>query len=83
MISKCMEKKPHKRWQHMLDVKLLLEDLRKDLDLPPAEMRESRGDSLAFIRAMGVVAGAVLATVAYSNLPRSRRPAQPNRFTGC
>ena len=34
IISKCLAKKPHERWQHMLDIKLVLEDLLKDLDSP-------------------------------------------------
>lgn len=35
IVGKCLEKKPHDRWQHMSDIKLLLQDLNKDFDLPP------------------------------------------------
>src|SRR5262249_10177653 len=34
LVAKCLRKKPHDRWQHMSDVKLMLEDLLKDLDSP-------------------------------------------------
>ncbi len=36
LISKCLQKKPHDRWQSIADVKLVLEDLLKDLESPPS-----------------------------------------------
>jgi serine/threonine protein kinase/Tol biopolymer transport system component len=34
VVTKCLQKKPIDRWQHMSDVKLLLQDLAKDFELP-------------------------------------------------
>ena len=34
VLAKCLEKKPADRWQHISDVKLLLEDLLKEMDSP-------------------------------------------------
>lgn len=69
IISKCLAKKPHDRWQNMLDVKLQLEDLLKDLDSPPAQAPE-RNASRWLFPALGIAAGVIL-TVA---LVRFLRP---------
>ena len=34
VIMKCLQKKLYERWQHILDVKFVLEDLARDLDAP-------------------------------------------------
>jgi Tol biopolymer transport system component len=35
IVTKCLEKKPADRWQHIGDVKLLLDDLTTEFDAPP------------------------------------------------
>ena len=64
IISKCLAKKPHDRWQHMLDIKLLLEDLLKDLDSPPVQAERSRATRWLF-PVLGVAAGAILTVAAF------------------
>ena len=39
IIAKCLEKKPQDRWQSMTDVRILLEDLLKDMDSPRLRLR--------------------------------------------
>lgn len=36
VLHRCLQKKPMDRWQHMSDVKLLLEDSLKELNAPPS-----------------------------------------------
>jgi Tol biopolymer transport system component/predicted Ser/Thr protein kinase len=66
LIAKCLEKKPQDRWQHMADVRLMLQDLLKDLDSPPpgpvAAPPKSKTPWL-FVAA-GLAAGAVIALAA-------------------
>jgi serine/threonine protein kinase/Tol biopolymer transport system component len=64
IISKCLAKKPHDRWQHMLDVKLLLEDLLKDLDSPPEQVQATRANRW-LIPATCAVAGVILTVAAF------------------
>ena len=73
IISKCLAKKPHERWQHMLDVKLVLEDLLKDLDSPPVAVEERRTARWLF-PVLGVAAGVVLTVAAFRFF---RSPAAP------
>ena len=73
IISKCLAKKPHERWQHMLDVKVVLEDLLKDLDSPPVEV-ERRRTSRWLFPVLGVAAGVVLTIGAFRFF---RPPAAP------
>ena len=40
ILSKCLQKNPDDRWQHMSDVKQLLEDVAKDCETP-AELQSS------------------------------------------
>ncbi len=64
LIAKCLRKKPHDRWQHMSDVKLMLEDLLKDLDaLPDAVAGRRRFGWLTI--PLAAVAGALLAAGAF------------------
>ena len=64
IISKCLAKKPHDRWQHMLDIKLVLEDVLKDLDSPPAQPEEARSARWLF-PVLGVAAGVLLTVAAF------------------
>lgn len=77
LISKCMEKKPHNRWQSMQDVKLLLEDVSKDLSAPPAKPKVSAVRPAWWIPTMALVSG-VLLTVAVYPFFRSIEPAKPD-----
>jgi Tol biopolymer transport system component len=72
VISKCLEKKPHDRWQQMLDVKLLLEDLLREQDSPPVPVE--RSGSAWWLAAAGIAAGAILT---FAALRLFRTPAPP------
>ena len=64
LVAKCLCKKLHDRWQHMSDVKLMLEDLLKDLDaLPDAATGRRRSGWLTI--PLAAVAGALIATGAF------------------
>ena len=65
VISKCLVKKPRDRWQHMLDVKILLEDLLKDLDSPPAPPVRQKREARWLFPVLGVLAGAILTVAAF------------------
>jgi eukaryotic-like serine/threonine-protein kinase len=73
IISKCLAKKPHDRWQHMLDVKQLLEDLLKNLDSPPVQIEEKSATRWLF-PVLGVAAGVILTVAAFRFF---RPPAAP------
>ena len=48
LVAKCLRKHPDDRWQHMSDVKQLLEDLAKDDESPgggPADARPTAGSA--------------------------------------
>ena len=74
IISKCLAKKPHDRWQHMLDIKLVLEDLLKDLDSPTQQAQGKRVNRW-LIPAVCVAAGAILTVAAFRFLRPSAAPA--------
>jgi eukaryotic-like serine/threonine-protein kinase len=73
IISKCLAKKPHDRWQNMLDIKLLLEDLLKDPDSPPEQVHQKRA-ARWLIPVLGVAAGAIVTAAAFRFF---RSPAAP------
>ncbi len=74
LIAKCLEKKPRDRWQHMLDVRLLLEDLLKDLDSPAAApVTSKRSGWLLAVAALA--AGAILTAAAFRFAGASKAPA--------
>jgi eukaryotic-like serine/threonine-protein kinase len=74
IISKCLAKKPHDRWQHMLDVKQLLEDVLKDLDSPPVQIEETSATRWLF-PVLGVAAGVILTVASFRFLRPSAGPA--------
>ena len=74
VIAKCLQKKSVERWQHMSDVKLILQDLEKDFELPaevetvaPVSLRGWRGLAIG----AGVLAAASLAYVSVSYFNRT------------
>src|SRR5207249_6820593 len=64
LIAKCLRKKPHDRWQHMSDVKLMLEDLLKDVDAVPDAATGKRRSGWLTIP-LAALAGALLAVGAF------------------
>jgi Tol biopolymer transport system component len=82
LIARCMRKDPERRVQHMVDVKLALEELREDSDSGrlsdpsgPARRRERRGLIAAVVA--GVIVTVAVAAVIWS-LERSRpAPSHP------
>ena len=66
LIAKCLEKKPQDRWQSMMDVRLLLEGLLKDLDAPPAAAESPKRRMASWLLPVaGVVAGALVMAAVY------------------
>ena len=45
LIAKCLHKQPHDRWQHMSDVKQLLEDLARDDESPERTAADASASS--------------------------------------
>ncbi|MFN7993355.1 MAG: protein kinase [Bryobacteraceae bacterium] len=78
VMTKCMQKKPHDRWQNMQDVKLVLEDLLHDLDQPAAGAGPVAATGA---RSRGLWAGVVLgaavlgALLTYAAVRRRSEPA--------
>ena len=83
VIGKCLQKKPHDRWQDMQDLKLVLAGLLEDLEtvgsavLPPAVagVRKRRWLAPAAIVAGGLATGALLM---YGWVMRTRPEATDN-----
>src|SRR5262249_7034912 len=64
LVAKCLRKHPDDRWQHMSDVKQLLEDLAKDDASPaggPADAKPAAGDR--GLRWLAIAAAAAAAAV--------------------
>ncbi|MFN0102423.1 MAG: protein kinase domain-containing protein [Bryobacteraceae bacterium] len=86
VVAKCLEKVPLDRWQHMSDVKLILQDLAKDFDLPP-EALAGNGKPPARRVWMAASAGAVAAAaiaaggVYFLNRPVPESPGVLRRVT--
>ena len=65
LILRCLRKEPAKRFQHMADVKVLLDEIRDDFDSAPAAVavpRDKRALLLVGAMAAVLVVGAFLAT---------------------
>ena len=83
LVAKCLRKNPDDRWQHMSDVKQLLEDLAKDNEsfeaaLPQAGTSTGRARSFPWPAVLGACAAtAVLVFVAVRLVPS----AVPTRTT--
>ncbi len=43
IINRCLRKVPERRWQHMADLQVALEDLKEDSDLASRALRLSTG----------------------------------------
>lgn len=79
LIAKCLEKKPQDRWQHMADIRLMLEDILRDLDSPPPAVA-SRSSALNrwLLPALGLVGGALLTVGAFRlTSPPAALPVEP------
>jgi Tol biopolymer transport system component len=62
LIAKCLRKQPDDRWQHMSDVKQLLDDLAKDSESSSAPAASDRSSDGVHAFPWTVVAGACAAT---------------------
>ncbi len=66
LIVKCLEKKPQDRWQNLTDVRMMLEDLLKDIDSPAAVAAvPARRRSRWLFAAIGIALGAILTAAAF------------------
>ena len=70
LLSRCLRKDPDKRAQSMADIKVLLEEIREEIELPPAESRIASRRWKAWTTAAAL--SAVLAAAGWLVLGRSR-----------
>jgi Tol biopolymer transport system component len=70
ILSKCLAKNPLERWQHMSDVKLLLDDVAKDFEQPDpasssAEKPLQSDPRMTWLKLLGACAAGILLTLAW------------------
>ncbi len=68
LIGKCLEKKPADRWQNMTDIRLMLEDILKDIDSPVRATAAAPAQKVSprwLFPALGLVAGAILTAAVF------------------
>ena len=70
LLSRCLRKDPDKRAQSMADIKVLLEEIREEIQRPPAEPRAASRRWKKW--ATGAALAAVLAAAGWLVLGRSR-----------
>jgi Tol biopolymer transport system component len=76
VLAKCLEKKPQDRWQSMTDVRLMLEDLLKDMDSPAAPAAV-KSDRMRWWLIPAATAAGVILTVAGYRFAAARQPLAP------
>jgi serine/threonine protein kinase len=80
IILHCLRKEPARRFQHVVDVKVELEELKEESDsqaLAPTRRARERGPSRRRVLALGTAGILMVAVVAAVALLRLRRPAPP------
>ena len=78
LVRCCLRKRPELRWQSMIDLKLVLEDVLRELE--GGELGKSRPPSRSWTRyglGAGIVAAAILAGLWLSPSRRSPQPPEP------
>ena len=78
LIQRCLRKEKQRRVQHMLDVKLELEQIKEDSDSGPAPVVPGRGPRRWPLTVAVVLALALLAAAAWMR-PRGQAPLPPPR----
>ena len=80
VINKCLQKKPHERWQDMQDLKLVLTGLMEDLDLSPSEALRPLPSSTRkpWLIPAVIAGGLALGALAMYSWTRVQAPETPN-----